>query len=88
MKISKADLNLKQKLEELYSIYNKREFVHPDPLEFLYEYDELRDREIVWIIASSLAYGRVDQIIKSVSTVLNIMAPSPFTTLWREKKRD
>jgi len=56
--------------EELYARYNHREFVHPDPLEFLYAYDDLRDREIVALIASSLAYGRVQQILKSVSIVL------------------
>jgi uncharacterized protein (TIGR02757 family) len=76
-----ADIDLKQKLEELYSHYNKREFVHPDPLEFLYDYDDIRDREIVAIIASSLAYGRVAQILKSVSAVLNIMSPSPYKYL-------
>ncbi|MBN1904269.1 MAG: TIGR02757 family protein [Deltaproteobacteria bacterium] len=81
MKNSKTDLNLKQKLEELYSHYNKREFVHPDPLEFLYDYDDIRDREIVGIIASSLAYGRVAQILKSVSTILNIISPSPYNYL-------
>jgi uncharacterized protein (TIGR02757 family) len=64
--------------ERLYEKYNRREFVHPDPLEFLYNYNELRDREIAGLVASSLAYGRVAQIIKSVAKVLDKMAPSPF----------
>jgi uncharacterized protein (TIGR02757 family) len=81
MNNSKTDLNLKQKLEELYFRYNKREFVHPDPLEFLYDYDDIRDREIVGIIASSLAYGRVAQILKSVSAILAIISPSPYNYL-------
>jgi uncharacterized protein (TIGR02757 family) len=68
----------RDKLEGLYSAYNRREFVHPDPLEFLYHYPALRDREIVALIASSLAYGRVAQILKSVSSVLCRMRPSPF----------
>ena len=51
--------NLKEKLDELYAYYNRKRFVHPDPLEFLYNYDDLRDRELVGLIASSLAYGRV-----------------------------
>jgi len=46
-------------LEELYELYNRRRFVHPDPLEVLYEYDDVRDREIVGLVASALAYGRV-----------------------------
>ena len=68
-------------LEHLYGKYNRREFVHPDPLEFLYDYDNFLDREIVGLLASSLAYGRVSQILKSVSFVLKKMAPSPFRFL-------
>ncbi len=68
---------LKKKLNTLYNKYNKRTYVHPDPLEFLYSYKDIRDREIVGLIASSLAYGRVAQILKSVSSVLDFMGPSP-----------
>jgi len=35
----------------------------------------------VGIIASSLAYGRVDQILKTVSSVLTRLGPSPYTFL-------
>jgi Protein of unknown function (DUF2400). len=72
---------LEEVLEHLYEKYNMREFVHPDSLEFLYDYNELRDRKIVGLIASSLAYGRVFQINKSVSIILDRMAPSPFDFL-------
>ena len=65
------------KLEELYSRYNKRNLVSPDPLQFLYDYEDLYDREIVALLAASLAYGRVAQILKSVQKVLDCMAPSP-----------
>lgn len=68
-----SPLILEETLEHLYEKYNKREFVHPDPLEFLYEYNNLRDREIAGLLASSLAYGRVSQILKSVSNVLEKM---------------
>lgn len=67
----------KDRLEELYRRYNKRKYVHPDPLEFLYEYPDIRDREIVGLIASSLAYGRVEQILKSVSRVLKVVGKRP-----------
>ncbi|MCK4534498.1 MAG: DUF2400 family protein, partial [Syntrophobacterales bacterium] len=76
-----SPLILKETLEHLYQKYNRREFIHPDPLEFLYNYNELRDREIVGLIASSLAHGRVFQINKSVSIILDRMAPSPFDFL-------
>ena len=69
-------------LEELYATYNRRELVHPDPLEFLYNYKDVRDREIVALVASSLAYGRVAQILKSVERVLERM-PAPAVFLER-----
>lgn len=64
-------------LERLYRKLNRREFVHPDPLEFLYIYDDPDDREIVGLIASTLAYGRVEQILKSASNALERMGPDP-----------
>lgn len=67
----------KEKLEQLFSLYQGRQWVHPDPLEFLYHYSEKRDIEIVGLIASSMAYGRVAQILKSVSAVLEKMGTSP-----------
>ncbi|MBW2567860.1 MAG: TIGR02757 family protein [Deltaproteobacteria bacterium] len=72
---------LKKKLNLFYNQHNKRKYVHPDPLEFLYQYKEIRNREIVGLIASSLAYGRVAQILKSVAFVLDIMNPSPYLFL-------
>ena len=72
---------LRKKLDDIYSRYHHREFVHPDPLEFLYSYEDVRDREIVGLIASSLAYGRVTQILKSVENILEKMGPSPYKYL-------
>ncbi len=60
----------KDKLEAIYEKYNRREYVSPDPLQFVYEYDEPNEQEIVGLIASSLAYGRVRQILKSISIIL------------------
>lgn len=69
-------------LEGLYASYNRREFIHPDPLEFVLEYADPLDREVVGMVASSLAYGRVMQILKSVAEVLKVMggAPSMFVS--------
>ena len=68
----------KQQLESLYEKYNRREFVHPDPLEFLYRYPELKNRELVGMMAAALAYGRVAQILRSVSVILERMGLSPY----------
>jgi uncharacterized protein (TIGR02757 family) len=83
---------LRQFLDGIYRKYHHRRFVHPDPLEFLYSYEDIRDREIVGLIASSLAYGRVTQILKSVDSILSLMGPSPYdyimnTDIMRLKER-
>ncbi len=65
--------SLKQRLDKLYAELNRREYVSPDPLQFLYDYDDPEDREIVGLIASSLAYGRVAQILRNVKAILDCM---------------
>jgi uncharacterized protein (TIGR02757 family) len=70
-----------KKLNRWYDQYNRREYVHPDPVEFLYSYPDRKDREIAGLIAASLAYGRVNQILKSVSVVLAGMGRSPYDYL-------
>ena len=67
-----------KKLDDIFEKYNKRELVVPDPLQFLYNYDRLVDREIAGLIASSLAYGRVQQILISIAKVLDVMGDSPY----------
>lgn len=70
-------------LEFLYDRYNRKDFIHPDPLEFVHQYNETLDREIVGLIAACLAYGRVQQILRSVALVLERMQPSPAQFLLR-----
>ena len=81
MTTEKKDQFTRRSLETIYAKYNRFKFIHPDPLEFLFKYDDPEDREIVGLIASSLAYGRVAQILKSVSIVLDKMgSPRNFIT--------
>jgi uncharacterized protein (TIGR02757 family) len=68
---------VRELLDELYADYNRREYVSPDPLEFLYLYDSPADREVVGLIASSLAYGRVASILASIRKVLAVLGHSP-----------
>lgn len=67
---------IREALDDLYDFFNHRRWVHPDPLEFLYEWDNTADREIVGMIAANLAYGNVKQILTSVSRVLERL-PEP-----------
>ncbi len=69
----------REKFDQFYEKYNKREFVHPDPIEFLYEYADPGDREIAGLLASSLAYGRVKKINETVRFVLGrLEKPADF----------
>lgn len=70
-----GDLHLA--LDELYARYNRREFADPDPVVFLYRYPDPLDREIVALAASSLAFGGVKQIARSIERVLAPMGTTP-----------
>lgn len=74
-----------QSLKRLYDRYNSRAYVHPDPLEFLYRYDRADDREVAGLVAASLAYGRVRQILRSVEAVLAGMTGRPARFLRRTR---
>ncbi|HDZ90239.1 MAG: TIGR02757 family protein [Deltaproteobacteria bacterium] len=78
---------IKHYLDNLYHRYNGRQWVHPDPLEYLYDYPDINDREVTGVVASSLAYGRVGQILKSVATVLQELGPSPAAFLESSSER-
>lgn len=75
-------------LEHIYVELNQPCYIHPDPLEFLHEFGDPRDRELVGLIAASLAFGRVDQILKSVADVLGRLGPAPLDTLLSSNHRD
>ncbi|HIJ72912.1 MAG TPA: TIGR02757 family protein [Candidatus Hydrogenedentes bacterium] len=62
---------LRTQLETLYTTYNRREYVHPDPLEAVHRFQDPSDQEIVGLLASSLAFGDVRQIVRSVDDVLH-----------------
>lgn len=68
-------------LEDLYETYNRRELVRLDPVKFLYGFEDQNDREIVALVASSLSYGRVEQINRSVSLALERLGRSPARLL-------
>jgi uncharacterized protein (TIGR02757 family) len=72
---------LRNTLDDLYHRFDRFEFIHPDPLEFVHLYENKLDMEVAGFIASALAYGRVGQILLSVRAVLDRMGPSPCSFL-------
>lgn len=63
--------NLKNCLEDIYGLYHKKEYIKPDPLQFLYNYKKEQDIEVAGLIAASFAVGRVDMILKTVDLILS-----------------
>ena len=81
--------SIKRVLEGLYVKYNRGELIAPDPLEFVYRYCEPGDMEIAAFLASALAYGRVQQIDKSLERLFECMGQSPcaFVQDFDKRKR-
>ena len=85
---------IKDALEKLYLRYNRKELIPPDPLQFVYRYTEPADMEIAALLSAVLAYGRVQQIEKSLTALLGCMGKSPyefvlnFTPRQRKKLHD
>jgi uncharacterized protein (TIGR02757 family) len=65
-------------LEKLYLKYNRPELIKPDPLQFVYRYRAAADREIAGFLSAALAYGRVEQIEKSLNSLFARMGDSPY----------
>ena len=68
---------LKRDLDRLYKTFDLA-YLSPDPLEFVHRFSAPADKEVVGLISSCLAYGRVEGIKKSVEKVLSVMGASPY----------
>lgn len=69
-------MSLKMLLENLYA---RRSFLYRenDPVSFCHRFTNPQDQEIVGLIASTLAYGNVKSIVRSVERVIHKMTPTP-----------
>ena len=68
---------IKDILEKLYIRYNHRDLIKPDPLQFIYNYSNPGDIEIIGLLSAALAYGRVEQIQNSLTKLFAIMGDNP-----------
>ncbi len=76
--VIKRLVTTKDVLEKLYHKYNHRYLIKPDPLQFVYRYDKPSDMEVAAFLAADLAYGRVEQIQKSLTNLFERMGDSPY----------
>lgn len=83
---------LKPLLDDLYKKYSDS-YLESDPVYFPHQYKKPEDIEIAGLIASSLAYGKVDLFKPKIAYILKIMgaSPSSYITTFnpaREKRLD
>jgi uncharacterized protein (TIGR02757 family) len=78
---------LRDKLESLRVRYDAS-YLPSDPLEFPHRFQEPVDREVVGLVASSLAYGNVKIIRRSVERVLSPLGRNPGSRVTRTDAKE
>ncbi len=71
---------LKRKLNRLFRNFDVRK-LSPDPLEFPHKYSEPLDIELAAFVASVFAYGKIEQILKSLDSIERIWGKTPIEFL-------
>ena len=72
----------RRELDRLHDAYNVPDSA-ADPVQFVWRYDDPRDREVVAAIASGLAFGRLASVLASIERVLALVGPTPSAWLDR-----
>lgn len=69
---------LQRELDAYLSAFNRAAYVAHDPVEFVRAHRaDPADAEVVGLLASSLAFGRVEMIRGSIARVLSALGPAP-----------
>ena len=80
-------VRIRDYLEELYTTYNNKTYITTDPVMFLHSNENPDEYELLGLIASSLAYGRVAQICMSIRKVLDCISLTPECLLKTDNNR-
>jgi uncharacterized protein (TIGR02757 family) len=73
-----VDKQLKQALEEVYKKYHHPSFLGLDPLICVHRFKSGENRELAGLLAASLAYGRVEIIVRNIENLLSRMQSGPL----------
>jgi uncharacterized protein (TIGR02757 family) len=68
----------KELLDNLVKKYETSDFIQDDPVKFPHMFDNYQDKEVSGLIASALAYGKRENILKSTQKILEIMNFEPY----------
>lgn len=74
--------DLKPVLDDLYIHYDKR-YISTDPLRLVKFFSSPKDREIMAVLMSALAFGQVDQIIRAGEQGITLMNNHPHDFVMR-----
>ena len=69
---------LKDRLEEICQHYEQG-FIYSDPIEIVHRFSAPEDIEVAGLIASALAYGRVESIKRAILWVMDRMDWKPYS---------
>ncbi len=69
---------LKKRLDELCNVHRLRAYIKDDPIEFPHLYQDPKDIELAGLIASALAFGRVDLFKPVIKKVLSFSSDSLY----------
>ncbi len=79
MKIN--DKLLKQTLDSLYIDFDYATRIKNDPIEFVYDYPDKKDKEVVAFISTSFAHGRVSLFKAVLREIFAYLGDSPYEFL-------
>lgn len=77
---------LEARLDALLASYDAAAHRERDPVAFVHRFESDADREVVGLLASSLAFGNVTAIGKSIRRALDALGPSPARTVDEEDR--
>ena len=80
---------MKQIFDDIYAKYHRPKYLGLDPLVCVRQFNSFDNREIAGLLAASLAYGRVEIIVRNINAAINIMGNDParfvLNTSYKEK---
>jgi uncharacterized protein (TIGR02757 family) len=85
--VSRLSSRLRDRLEKLRARYGAS-YLSSDPLEYPHRFQDPKDREVVGLVASSLAYGNVKIIRRSVERVLDSLGSRPASRAARATPKE
>ncbi len=81
-------LKVKDFLDSILRKFNRKDYLHTDPIGLVHSYSDPEDQEIVALIAAMFSYGNVTSIRKAVRQILKPLNPDPSKKLRALRTRD